>query len=342
MNFNESPHIITWELTRACQLHCRHCRARAIPRRDFRELTLSQIEGVLDDIAQMHPRPMVIFTGGDPLEREDLPAIIKAAVRRNIRTAIAPSVTPLLTPEVIQTWKDLGVSAVSLSLDGATQAVHDRFRGVLGTFARSIEIAHAITESGMALQINTSVSPFTLNDMPKMGRLVQMLKARSWEVFFVIPTGRARAAESLDAESIEKALHWLKDYAQTVPFRVTSVGAPQFSRVLGRPLDSAPTIREAQGFAFISHYGDVYPSGYLPISAGNLKQQSFSEIYRHSELFCTLRDSRNFEGRCGICDYHDICGGSRARAYAVTGNYLAQDPGCPEPSDEEQDAVLPV
>ncbi len=329
MNLNQSPHIITWELTRACQLHCRHCRARAIPRRDFRELTLAEIETTLDNIQQMHPRPMVIFTGGDPLERDDLPGIIKAAVTRQIRTSMAPSVTPLLTPRVIESWKEQGVSSVSLSLDGATQAVHDRFRGVLGTFARSIDIARVITDSGMGLQINTAVSPFTVADLPKMGRLVQILKARSWEIFFVIPTGRANIAQSLSAEATEEALNWLKDYAQSVSFRVTSVGAPQFARVLGRPLDSVPTIREAQGFAFISHYGDVYPSGYLPIAGGNVKHEAFSDIYRHSELFQSLRNPELFGGQCGSCAYRMICGGSRARAYAVTGDYLAQDPACP-------------
>ncbi|PSR27073.1 MAG: radical SAM protein [Sulfobacillus thermosulfidooxidans] len=329
MNFNEAPHIITWELTRACQLHCRHCRARAIPRRDFRELTLPQIENVLDDIASMRPKPMIIFTGGDPLERDDLSDIIKAAVSRKIRTAIAPSVTPSLTPQIIKIWKTLGVQAVSISLDGATQAVHDRFRGVLGTFARSVEIAEAVVNQGMDLQINTSVSPFTLQDLPKMGRLVQILKAKSWEVFFVIPTGRARLSESLDAKHIESSLEWLRDYAKDVSFRVTAVGAPQFSRVMARPLDQSPTIREAQGFAFISHYGDVFPSGYLPVSAGNVKRQRFSEIYRESPLFCDLRNPDKLEGRCGQCAYRAICGGSRARAYAVTGNYLAEDPGCP-------------
>ncbi len=329
MNFNEAPHIITWELTRACQLHCRHCRARAIPRRDFRELTLTQIQDVLDDIASMRPKPMVIFTGGDPLERDDLSDIIKASVSRKIHTAIAPSVTPSLTPQIIKSWKALGVQSVSISLDGATQAVHDRFRGVLGTFARSVEIAEAVVNEGMSLQINSSVSPFTKDDLPKMGRLVQILKARSWEVFFVIPTGRARLADTLDARSIETALEWLKDYSKQVSFRVTAVGAPQFSRIMSRPLSQGPTIREAQGFAFISHYGDVFPSGYLPISAGNVKRQLFSDIYKNSPLFCDLRNPEKLEGRCGECAFSKICGGSRARAYAVTGNYLAEDPGCP-------------
>ena len=329
MNFNEAPHIVTWELTRACQLHCRHCRARAIPRRDFRELTLPQIETVLDDIAAMQPKPMVIFTGGDPLERDDLAEIIKASVSRQIRTAMAPSVTPLLTPEIIRQWKELGVQAVSISLDGATQAVHDRFRGVLGTFARSVDIAEVVVNQGMALQINTSVTPLTKQDLPKMGRLVKILKAGSWEVFFVIPTGRARLTESLDAQSIESALEWLRDYSRDASFRVSAVGAPQFSRVMERPLDQNPMIREAQGLVFISHYGDVFPSGYLPVSGGNVKRQRLSDIYKYSPLFCDLRNPDKFEGRCGQCAYRTMCGGSRARAYAVTGNYLSEDPGCP-------------
>lgn len=331
--YENGPHVVTWELTRACQLHCRHCRAQAIPRRNPGELALDEMLPVLDDLAQGFTRPPVlVLTGGDPLERPDLDLIIKAARGRGLTVAVAPSVTPNLTPEVIHRWKTLGVHAVSLSIDGPTAEIHDRFRGFRGTFDRSLAIAKAITDEGIALQINTSVGRQTVDQLPLMGDLVRRLEASSWEVFFVIPTGRARLEDALSAEEIEKALHWLADWKETFPFRVTTVGAPQWVRILHAHHPEMPPhviAREARGFAFIDHRGEVYPNGYLPISAGNVRHTPLSRLYRESPLFRSLRDSSRFLGGCGTCDYRDTCGGSRARAYAVTGNPLGADPGCP-------------
>lgn len=326
------PYVVTWEVTRACQLHCRHCRAQAITRRDPQELRLREFYPVLDDlVTHFSAPPILVFTGGDPIEREDLDQILSAAIQRNIRTAVAPSVTPRLTNDTIKRWRDLGVHAVSLSIDGPTAAVHDRYRGVPGVFDRSLRLAERITREGLSLQINTSVSRQTVHHLSQMGQLVRFLGVSSWEVFFVIPTGRASIADCLDPSEMEGALVWLAQWSNTVPFRVTAVGAPQYHRVMAErfPADrQALAVREARGFAFIDHQGYVYPSGYLPISAGNVRSQRFSTIYRESELFTRLRDSTRLDGRCGMCEWSERCGGSRARAYAVTGNYLAADPGC--------------
>ncbi|MCY0879915.1 MAG: radical SAM protein [Firmicutes bacterium] len=332
MSYADAPHVVTWELTRACQLHCRHCRAKAIPRRDPEELLLGDIIPVLDDFAEHFARPPVlVFTGGDPLERPDLEDIIQAAIARGLITALAPSVTPRLTPSVLDRWQALGVRSVSLSLDGADAATHDRFRGVRGTYDRTVKVAQDVVSRGIKLQINTSVSPYTVDQLPALAALVDQLGASSWELFFVIPTGRARLQDTLSSEQIERVLQWLVRFQPPRPMRITTVGAPQWARVRheANPLDPPRTVaREARGFAFIDHRGEVYPSGYLPVSAGNVRHTPFSTIYRDSPLFRLLRDPSGFDGACGRCQYRDECGGSRARAYAMTQSLVASDPGC--------------
>lgn len=330
--WSEGPRVLSWEVTRACPLHCRHCRANAISHRSADELRLDEMVAVMDDIgsAFRHP-PVVVLTGGDPLERPDLDQIIAAAITRGLTVAIAPSVTPHLTLDVVQRWRDAGVRAVSISLDGASAISHDRFRGVPGTFDRSLAIAEKVVALGLSLQINTSISTFTLSELLPLSSLVQWLGVSSWELFFVIPTGRARLVDTLDAQEMESTLIWLADWAPSQPFRVTTVGAPQWIRVLHDRHPEMPlrvVAREARGFAFIDHHGDVYPSGYLPVAAGNVRSESFSTIYRSSALFRSLRDPDRLTGRCGRCAYRIACGGSRARAYAVTGNLYADDPGC--------------
>jgi radical SAM protein with 4Fe4S-binding SPASM domain len=335
-NWADAPRLVMWELTRACALHCRHCRAQAIPRREPDELDFTEITRVMEDLQAFTPLPTLILTGGDPLERPDLPAIIGAAVERGFSVAMAPSVTPRLSADVVRGWAEAGVRAVSLSLDGPTAAVHDRYRGVPGTFQKTLEMAAAVRHAGLGLQINTSVAPFTVGGLRDMGSLVQELGVTSWEVFFVIPTGRAGARETLTADAQEAWLEWLAAFRRTVGFRVTAVGAPQFKRWADGPAallaSDMPAMREAQGMLFISHRGDVYPSGYMPLRAGNVREQSVSTVYRHSDVFVGLRDPDRLEGRCGVCAYRRVCGGSRARAYAVTGNPWADDPNCARPA----------
>jgi len=330
--YSEAPHVVTWEVTRACQLHCRHCRARAIPRRDPQELDYEEMLPVLDDLQQgFRHSPILVLTGGDPLERDDLDDIIQAAVQRDLLVSIAPSVTAKLTQEVVRRWKALGVRSVSLSLDGIDATTHDAFRGMRGTYDRTVAMAKIIVQEGLRLQINTSISQQTVHQVEQMAYLVKSMEVSSWELFFVIPTGRARVMDALSNQQIEQVLEWVADFAPQVSFRITSVGAPQWSRVLHqRHPESAPreVAREARGFAFIDHQGFVYPSGYLPVAAGNVRDIPFSQIYRHSDLFEMLRDPDQLTGTCHACGYRFSCGGSRARAYAVTQDLLAQDPGC--------------
>lgn len=345
MDLNDAPHVLTWELTRACGLKCRHCRANAIPKRNEKELSLEEICLVLDDLSTSFKMPpLVVFTGGDPVERPDLSQIIAESVKRGLHTAVSPSVTPLLTREVLKSWAMLGVKTVSISIDGPGPSVHDVFRRVDGTFTASVARARDVTDLGMKLQINTSVCGDTLAGMPQMGELVKELKASSWEVFFVVPTGRGRVLPHLTAEEAEGTLRWLALYSKTVDFRVTAIAAPQFRRVLlenvpGTKWPQIPAIREAQGFVFIDHLGSVYPSGYLPVKAGNVRNAPLSKIYRSSELFVSLRNPDLLKGRCGQCEYKRICGGSRARAYGVTADIQAEDPACPHVPGENPVAL---
>lgn len=349
MNVQSQPHLVAWELTRACQLRCRHCRAQAITERNALELSTREITAVLDHMAaSFHPLPILILTGGDPLERPDLSDIITAGRERGFPVALAPSATPRLTPHVIEDWARLGVNAISLSLDGATADVHDAFRGVRGTFARTMQLARSVTQAGVKLQINTSVCMQTVRDLTRIGDLVEDLDVSSWEVFFVVPTGRARtAAWPLGPQSQELALHWLVGYRRRAAFRVTAVAAPQLWRIVLQTRTGGgargPAIRDAQGFAFIDHCGSVFPSGYLPLAAGNVRYDGFADIYRQSPLFLALRDPAQLKGKCHICPFRFVCGGSRARAYAISGDPLAQDPGCPyiPPSGDESPDCAP-
>jgi len=328
MELAEAPHLVAWELTRSCPLHCRHCRARALTHRDPGELSTEEIRGVLTSMAGFGAKPIVIFTGGDPLARDDLDEIIRMAVAEGFVVALAPSVTPALTRQVIDHWAALGVRSVSLSLDGATPAVHDGFRGVPGTYVATLNLAREVVKAGLRLQINTSVAPHTIGELTEVGAMMTTLGISSWEVFFVIPTGRA-ARYALPEADQAWALNWLAEFRATVNFRVTAVGAPQFIRYVNPRLRSAhPVVREARGMLFIDHVGQVYPSGYLPVSAGSVRDASVVDLYRRSPLFSGLRDPSRLTGRCGACDWRDVCGGSRARAYAVTGDAWAEDASC--------------
>lgn len=339
--YPHAPLLVTWELTRACALRCRHCRAEAIPHRNPGELSISEVDQVLRELATLRPRPpTLIFTGGDPLERPDLLTILEHARDLGAPTAVAPSVTPRLTEEAIEDWVRAGVRTVSISLDGSTDERHDRFRGVPGTFAASLDAARSIVRHGLRLQINTSVCQETVADLGAVATLVTDLGAGSWELFFVVPTGRAGVLTPLSSSETEAALCWLADRAPTMGGRVTAVAAPQFRRIREArspvgPSGGSPGIKEGRGFAFIDHLGNVTPSGYLPLAAGNVRNQPFERIYQEAPLFRALREPALLHGRCGRCAYRAVCGGSRARAYATSGDVLGDDPSCPfEPAAE--------
>lgn len=364
----DRPFIVIWEVTRACALACLHCRADAILRRDPRELTTAEGFRLLEQLASFGtPRPLVVLTGGDPFERPDLTDLVAHGTSLGLSMALAPSVTPRLDREILTRLRDAGAKAVSVSLDGATAATHDAFRGVDGVFDATTTAIATIRDLGLRLQVNTTVSAGTVEELPAVLRRVLDAGASLWSLFFLVPTGRGRLLKALSAEEQEDVLHWLHDIGDLVAVKATE--AAHFRRLAlqraaaveaGRDLDEAfppgplrlrlreataealgdadrqrrspraPTdVNAGRGFAFVDHVGDVYPSGFLPLRAGSVREDDFPTLYRSTRLLQDLREPTRFGGRCGVCEYQDVCGGSRAQAYAATGDPLAEDPTCP-------------
>ena len=338
--YDRAPQRVYWETTRACDLACRHCRAEAAPEPDPAELTPAEGLRLLDDLARFGaPLPHVVLTGGDPLKRADLWALIAHAQAVGLGVSVAPSGTPLLTPAAIQRLKAAGVDAISLSLDGASAARHDALRGVPGCFERTLVAATAAREAGLPFQVNTLVSEETLEDLPAIHRLVGEIGATRWSLFFLIAVGRGSVLRPIDAETCERLLDWLAGLAGKGGPVITTTEAPQFRRVMlkrhrgdgdgrGRRTGHAAGIRDGNGIMFISHTGEINPSGFLPVLAGNARTDDVVKIYRESPVFAQLRRPDLFGGRCGVCEFHGHCGGSRARAWAATGDFTAEDPLC--------------
>ncbi len=341
-DFSRSPFIVIWEVSQACDLACVHCRADARPLRSPLELTTEQGFRLIDHVAEFGS-PLLVLTGGDPLKRDDLYDLISYAAGKGLRTAVSPSVTPLLTPEALRRFKEAGAARVAISLDGSTPRIHDSFRAVPGSFRRTVEALDECRRVGISLQINTTVTRHNFDDLPRIGELVAGFRPELWSVFFLVPTGRGRLEDEISAEEFEQAFAVMHETGRRGGFQVKSTEAPHYRRYLLQkkampvkergggddPIGRAPLgINDGKGFVFISHTGEVYPSGFLPLSGGNVKRQSLVDIYRHSRLFTTIRDYSLLKGKCGVCEFRHVCGGSRARAYAVTGDYMESDPYC--------------
>lgn len=343
--FDRAPRRIYWELTRACDLACRHCRAEAMAQACPTELTPDESAALLDRLAAFgSPLPHVVFTGGDPLKRPDLWSLIARAQSLGMGVSVAPSGTPLLTPDVIARLKAADVEAISLSFDGPDAARHDALRQVPGCFDRTVAAAHQAAAVGLPFQINTLVCTETVDDLPAIYDLACALRAARWSLFFLVTVGRGTALEPIDAARCERLLADLARAARPGGPVVTTTEAPHFRRVLAtiRPSRDAPPtgghpgmraghaagIRDGNGIMFISDVGDVRPSGFLEVTVGNVRRDDPVAIYRDAPLFRALREADAFGGRCGVCEYRAPCGGSRARAWAATGDPLAEDPLC--------------
>jgi len=340
IDFNISPFVVIWENTRACDLACVHCRAAAQPKRSQFELTAEEGFRLIDEIATMRPKVFVI-TGGDPLKREDTYDLIAHAKERGLEPSLTPSATPLLTDEAVAKMKRHGLSRIAVSLDGSCAMLHDNFRRVPGSFDITLRAIRAAKREAIPVQVNTTVTRQTIGDLPGMVPILEGLGIAMWSVFFVVPTGRAKNSDLVTAEEVEDLFGFLYETSQRVAFSIRTTEAMHYRRYVlqqgathSLPLGvqagpRAPRgVNEAKGFVFISHIGDVFPSGFLPLKAGNVRQQSLREIYRSSALFVTLRDPNNLKGRCGRCEFRDLCGGSRSRAWAMTGDVFASDPLC--------------
>jgi radical SAM protein with 4Fe4S-binding SPASM domain len=340
MRFDDAPLLVIWETTQACDLACEHCRASAAPRRHSSELTTEEAVRLLETIKEFG-NPLMVFTGGDPLKRPDIFALLRRSVALGLRTNISPSATPLLTREAIREFRGCGVARMAISLDGADAPMHDEFRGVPGTFDRAMEALEEARRVGLETQLQTTVTRRNMHQLDRIAGLAAQVEARMWSVFFLVVTGRAAAEDDLTAEEYEDVFEKLYQISTTASFDVKTTEAMHYRRYLARRMREHPEpadpkraawrtagISDGRGFVFISHTGEIYPSGFLPISAGNVRVDSLVHVYRNSPLFLELRDSESRHGKCGICEYRKLCGGSRARAYALTGDYLAPDPRC--------------
>ena len=336
--FSAAPFIVIWEVTRACALACVHCRAEAIPRRHPDELTTEEGERLIDRIASFTPRaPLFVLTGGDPLRRRDVAHFVRYGVERGLSVALTPSGTAAVTRARLEEVRDAGLARLAVSLDGSTAERHDAFRRVRGSHRFTMRIVDDARDLGLPLQINTTVARQTLDDLPRIAEAVERAGVVLWALFFLIPVGRAKAEDGLSADEIEEVLQWAADLRGSVQFGIKTTEAPHYHRVLaGRPdAIGAPALGRAgravtdgNGFLFVDHLGAICPSGFLPLTAGNVRTDDLVEVYREHPIFCSLRDPDLLGGRCGRCEFRTRCGGSRARAYAATGDPLAEDPGC--------------
>jgi radical SAM protein len=344
-DYAKTPLNIYWEMTQACALACRHCRAEAQPEPHPLELSFEEGKAFLGQFPDFgDPMPQLILTGGDPLARPDLYPLIDEARRLGIGVSITPAATPALTRDVLLQLKKHGVDGLGLSLDAPTAEKHDAIRGVAGTFDRTMDAMRWARELGMPLQVNTLVAAETADDVPAVYELLKSHGVARWSLFFLISVGRGKVLQPLEPEEGERLMERIFDIARTAPFIVATTEAPSYRRVaLERMRAGGMTaeqikasgatrgfnIRDGHGILFVSHTGDICPAGFLPLAAGNVRKDRVAEVYRNAPLFRSLHDPTQFEGRCGVCEYRVLCGGSRARAYAATGNPLAPDPFCP-------------
>ena len=321
--------VVIWEATRACQLAGRHCRARAQRRPLPGELDTAAGRELIDQVAMLRPMVFVI-TGGDPLERADLFVLLEHASDRGLPTYLAPSATPLLTEYALRTAVEAGCQGIQLSLDGSTAVAHDRFRGVAGTFERTLAAGRWAADLRVPLSVATTVTVDNADDLPAIADRVESMGAGMWSVFFLVPTGRGRPDQEVSPERAEAILAWLAEDAEHRPFRVKTTEAPQIRRMVGGTASGgASGIGDGRGFVFVAYNGEVWPSGFLPLPVGNVRDQVLGELYRDAPLMRQLRDPDALTGpRCGRCDHRALCGGSRSRAYAHSGDPLGDDPLC--------------
>jgi radical SAM protein len=345
LDFDDHPLLAIWEVTRACDLACAHCRACAIAERDPNELSPDEAKKLFAELAAMRV-PLLVLTGGDPAKRPDLIELVEAATRAGLTVAVTPSGTPLLTREHIASLRDAGIARLAVSLDGPDEETHDAFRGVRGSFEQTMRILREARELSVPLQINTSVGPHNLKSVRAMAELVREIGAVLWSVFLVVPVGRAGTSLLLGPKRVELLLEELAALTRVMPFDIKTTAAPHFRRVLLQDharratigvLDEISSdgvvrgprgINDGVGFLFVSHIGEICPSGFLPVPAGNVRTDDIADVYRHSPLFTKLRDTDALGGKCGVCPFRRVCGGSRARAFATTGDVLAEDPLC--------------
>lgn len=349
--YERAPILVYWEMTHACDLACIHCRAEADTLRDPLELTTREAMRLCEDIARFPGSrpPRLVLTGGDPLQRPDLFEIVAYARGLGIDVSATPAATARLTPRTIGDMKEAGVGSVALSLDGSSSSRHDSVRGVPGTFERTMEALAAAKLHRMPVQINTLVAQNTVDDLAAIHSLLTELAIERWALFFLIATGRGSMLSEISPERAESVLTWVCTLVEsgTEAFAIKSTEAHQLRRISYQrlhsrgiddeafkrsPLGRGLGVRDGNGIVFVSRRGEIFPSGFLPLNAGNVRVDSLAEVYANHPIFASLRNADEFRGKCGRCPYRFLCGGSRSRAYAASGDPLESDPLCLYPT----------
>ncbi len=335
--------LVAWEVTRSCNLACKHCRAEAHPHPYPDEFSTLEAKQLIDTFPQTG-NPIIILTGGEPLLRPDIFDLAAYAREKDLRCVMAPNGT-LITPAIAREIRAAGIARCSISIDGPEAASHDDFRGVNGAFEASLQGIAYLKEAGVEFQINSTVTKQNLGSFKDIFALADRLGAAAWHIFLLVPMGRAAelAGEVITAEEYETTLNWLYDFRRTTNMHLKATCAPHYYRIMRRRaaeegLKVTPETfgmdaltrgcLGGTGFCFVSHTGQVQPCGYLELDCGNVRETPFPEIWRTSKPFLQFRTPAEYEGKCGPCEYHKVCGGCRARAYSLTGNYMGQEPLC--------------
>jgi radical SAM protein len=359
-DFSRAPFLVIWEVTRACALACVHCRADAIPRRDRGELSTDEGFRLIDQVRALDTRPpLFVLTGGDPMRRPDLAQLVAHASSTGLTVALTPSGTAAVTRARLAELQQAGLSRVAVSLDGPTPETHDAFRRVRGSYARTERIIEATLDLGLPLQINSTISKLTLPYLEKMAERMLERPITMWALFFLIQTGRGASLDQISDDDCERVLNYLYDLSLTAPFGIKTTEAPHYHRVVWqrerdraqrglpthavartRQLRAPRSVNDGNGFVFIDHVGNICPSGFLPAPRGNIRSAALGDVYRRDEMFLRLRSADALLGKCGRCEFRELCGGSRSRAFAATGAVMASDPLCVyEPGPVRQPVV---
>ena len=335
--------LIAWEVTRSCNLACKHCRAEAHPEPYPGELSTEEAKALIDTFPQVG-KPIIIFTGGDPMMRPDVYELVAYAHSKGLPCAFSPNGT-LITPETAQKIKDAGVNRCSISIDGPDAASHDSFRGLPGAFEASLRGIEYLKSVGMPFQINTTVTRNNLSSFKKIFELCERIGAAAWHIFLLVPMGRASglADQVITAQEYEDVLHWLYDFRKGTNMHLKATCAPHYYRIMRqRAKEEGISVTPetfgmdaltrgclgGTGFCFISHVGQVQPCGYLELNCGNVRETPFPQIWRESKYFLQFRDQSTYTGKCGVCEYHKVCGGCRARAHSMDGDHMGEEPLC--------------
>ena len=328
-DFSVSPLLVIWEMTQACGLACNHCRADASLLHHPDELTTQEAKELINRVKELGA-PVLVLSGGDPLQRSDIEELVGYGSELGLRMCTIPAVTPRLTKEKMVALKDAGIAKLAFSLDGSTAQLHDGMRRIEGTFGRTMHATQEAKGLGISIQINSLVHADNVDDLKNIADIVEEIGADMWELMFLIPVGRGVTLPSLGARECERAFSIIYDLEQNMKASIKVTEAPHYRRYkLNRGFKGLMhRVNAGDGFVFVSHVGEIFPSGFLPQSIGNVREVSIVDAYRNSPLMKKLRSPEYFSGACGTCKFNDICCGSRSRAYCVEGDPFASDPGC--------------